>query len=126
MGKSRKSKIRSDNYVVIHGWMVKELDLSDTELIVYAVIYGFSQADNQYYFNGLQYLIDWTGTSERTVRRTLNTLVKKGYISKTSSPGSVDKLKALRPTQVNLTTPTPVNLTAPTPVKLARYPGHFG
>ncbi len=35
--------IKADNYIAIQGWMVTELGLKNTELIVYALIYGFSQ-----------------------------------------------------------------------------------
>ncbi len=41
-----KSKI-STNYITIAGWMREDLDLKGVELIIYAIIYGFSQIQNE-------------------------------------------------------------------------------
>lgn len=95
MAKSRKTKIRDDNYVVIQGWMTK-LGLSDTEMLVYAIIYGFSQTEGQYYLNGLQYLMDWVHVSDRTVQKILKKLEGQGLLVRTDTPGSPSKLKAIR------------------------------
>ena len=35
--------VKKDSYICIEAFMVNELKLSGTELIVYAIIYGFSQ-----------------------------------------------------------------------------------
>ena len=40
-------KIKNENYVLIQGWMINELKLKGNELLIYALIYGFSQAENQ-------------------------------------------------------------------------------
>ncbi len=80
-----KSKI-STNYITIAGWMREDLDLKGVELIIYAIIYGFSQIQNSTEtFNGsLAYLCEWTGASRSTVIRALNSLVEKKLIIKTS------------------------------------------
>ena len=41
------SKIKNENYVVIQGWMVNELNLKGNDLMVYAIIYGFTQITGQ-------------------------------------------------------------------------------
>ena len=75
--------ISDGNYITIQGWMRTDLKLSGNELIVYAIIYGFSQ-NKQGEFNGsAQYLADWTGCSRRHIMRILNKLVEEGTISKT-------------------------------------------
>lgn len=62
--------------------MRTELNLSGNELLVYAVIYGFSQ-DGKSRFNGnRQYLADWCGCSIRTVQNALNSLVKNELLIK--------------------------------------------
>ena len=78
--------MQSENYVVIQGWMVTELKLSGNELIVYAIIYGFSQSGIDQKFTGsIRYLSEWTNTTKQTVMNCLKSLVDKGYIEKQES-----------------------------------------
>ena len=51
-------------------------------VIVYACIYGFSQAENQIFNGSLQYLADWTNSTKQGVIKCLKSLVDKGYIAK--------------------------------------------
>ncbi len=74
--------IKRENYIVLQGWMISDLGLKGTELVVYATIYGFSQGDDQGFTGGLQYLAEWTGATTRTVISALNTLEKKGLIER--------------------------------------------
>ena len=77
------SHVNPDNYVVIQGWMLTDLGLKGTDLMLYAIIFGFSQGnDSQAYAGSLQYLADWTNTTRRTVISSLNTLVRNGLITK--------------------------------------------
>ena len=75
-------KVLNENYVVIQGWMINDLKLKGNELIIFGIIYGFSQYEGQVYNGSLQYLADWTNTSKRTVLNSLQSLVEKGYIEK--------------------------------------------
>lgn len=77
------NKIKQGNYVTIQGWMVTELLLKGNELIVYAIIHGFSQIEGQVFNGSLQYLADWTSTSKQTIITSLKALIEKGYITKT-------------------------------------------
>ena len=77
-----KAKVINDNYIVIQGWMVNELNLKGNELMVYAIIYGFSQLENQRFTGSLQYLADWTNSSKQGIRKSLKRLLDKGYIVK--------------------------------------------
>ena len=77
------SKVNRDNYIVIQGWMLADLKLKGNELIVYACIYGFSQAENQVFNGSLQYLADWTNSTKQGVIKNLKSLEEKGYIVKT-------------------------------------------
>lgn len=80
--KPKTSMIRNDNYITIQGFMVNELELKGNELLVYAIIYGFSQTDNQTFNGSLQYLADWTNSSKYGVQISLKKLLEKGYIKK--------------------------------------------
>ena len=75
-------KIKNDNYFLISGFMVNRLGLKGNALLVYAIIYGFSQ-DGETWFNGSrQYLCDFTGASKSTIDRTLLELEASGLITK--------------------------------------------
>ncbi len=77
------SKVRKDNYVVIQGWMLTDLQLKGNELLVYAIIYGFSQTDDgQRYTGSLQYLADWTNSTKQGVMKNLKSLIEKGLLEK--------------------------------------------
>lgn len=76
------SKVKRDNYIALQGWMITDLNLKGNELIIYACIYGFSQAEDQVFSGSLQYLADWTNSTKQGVMRCLKSLVEKGYITK--------------------------------------------
>ena len=75
-------KIKNKNFVTIQGWMVAELKLKGNELLVYAIIYGFSQTEGQQFKNSLQYLADWVNGTRNGVKKNLDNLVNKGLILK--------------------------------------------
>lgn len=77
-----ESKVKRENYICVHGWMVLDLGLKGNELLVYACIYGFSQAEDQVFSGSLQYLADWTNSTKQGVMKCLKSLVEKGYIIK--------------------------------------------
>lgn len=78
-----ESKVMPDQYIVLQGWMISDLKLKGNELIIYACIYGFSQAENQVFSGGLQYLADWTNSTKQGVVKCIKSLVEKGFIVKT-------------------------------------------
>ena len=77
-----ENKVNRENYVNIQGWMITDLGLKGNELIIYAIIYGFSQAENQTFGGSLRYLMDWTNSTKQTVLNCLQSLIDKGYIEK--------------------------------------------
>lgn len=76
------SKVKEGNYIVIQSFMVSQLKLKGNELLVYAIIYGFSQTDNQVFTGSLQYLADWTNATKQGVTKNLKALIEKGLIKK--------------------------------------------
>ena len=77
-----KSKVINENYITIQGWMVNELKLKGNELLIYAIIYGFSQLENQRFTGSLKYLADWTNSSKQGIQKSLKSLIKKNLITK--------------------------------------------
>lgn len=76
-----ETKVNSENYFVVQGWMLSELGLKNNELLVYAIIYGFSQGGNKF-TGSLQYLCDWTNSGKTSVQNCLKSLREKGLIKK--------------------------------------------
>lgn len=76
------AEIRNENHIVIHGWMRKELGLKGNELLVYALIYGFSQDGESAFRGKLQFVQDWAGISKKTAITILQNLSEKGLVTK--------------------------------------------
>ena len=74
--------MNSNNFVVIQGWMCNELDLKGNELLVYALIYGFSQDGISNYHGGRQYIADTFNISLPTVDKALKSLLDKHLLIK--------------------------------------------
>ena len=75
-------KINNDNYVNIQGWMRTKLNLKGNDLLVYALIYGFSQTENQKFTGSLQYIADWCGATKQGILKNIKSLIDKGLIYK--------------------------------------------
>ena len=76
------SKVKNENHTTIMGWMINELNLKGNDLIVYAIIYGFSQTKGQKFTGSLQYLADWCCCTKQGIQKNLKNLLEKGYITK--------------------------------------------
>ena len=77
--------MESNNYITIQGWMCNELGLKGNELLIYALIYGFSQDSKSMFSGGRQYIADTFNISLPTVDKALQNLINKDYIVKHSS-----------------------------------------
>lgn len=77
--------VKNENFIVIQGFMINELNLKGNELLVYAIIYGFSQAENQKFNGSIRYLVEWTNSSRKTILGTLKSLIDKNLIIKTEN-----------------------------------------
>lgn len=75
-------KIKRENYLNIQGWMVTDLKLKGNDLLIYALIYGFTQDGEQWFEGSRQYLADWCNSTKRGIVKNLQSLVEKGYLLK--------------------------------------------
>lgn len=91
------SSIKDGSYINIQSFMVTELELKGNELLVYAIIYGFSQAENTYFSGSLQYLADWTNSTRQGIMKNLKSLIDKGLIEKVGENKQINYYKAHRP-----------------------------
>ena len=69
--------------------MVEKLKLKGVQLLLYSVIYGFSQDEESCFHGGLQYLQDWSNSSRQSVIAALKCLIdQKLIIKETSFPNN--------------------------------------
>jgi CRP-like cAMP-binding protein len=67
--------------VVILSWMITELNLKGNELLVYSIIYSFTNTDGDTWYRGSkQYLADWCGCSLEQVTKILDNFIKRGIL----------------------------------------------
>jgi hypothetical protein len=96
-----ESRVKRENYISLQGWMLTDLGLKGNELIIYACIYGFSQAEDQMFTGSLQYLADWTNSTRQGVSKCLKSLVEKGYVIKADKVINGVKFCEYRATEFN-------------------------
>nr|UWG25638.1 MAG: Replication initiator protein A (RepA) N-terminus [Bacteriophage sp.] len=74
--------MQTESYVVLRPFMVEELGLKGSELVAYALIYGFSQDGESWFTGSAQYVADWCGTTRRNAINVLQKLTDKGLVEK--------------------------------------------
>lgn len=74
--------MKDGQYVVIQAFMVDDLQLKGNELIVYAVIFGFTQDGEHWFYGTKGYLSEWCGATKGTVGNCLKSLMDKGLIER--------------------------------------------
>lgn len=74
--------VNAKSFITIQAFMVNDLHLKGNELLIYAIIWGFSQDGESEFTGSLQYLADWCNTSKQTVISALQSLCEKQLILK--------------------------------------------
>lgn len=69
-------------FITILPFMVQDLKLKGNELIIYAIIHGFSQDGESSFYGSLAYLSEQTGVTKRSVISVLKRLVNAGLIDR--------------------------------------------
>ena len=104
------NKVKKKNYFQISGWMLELADkyeLKDKELLVYAIIYGFSQDGKSWFSGSLDYISQWIRTDRQNVySRYLKPLLDKGLIKREKIDLTLDtssfKYMAIVPNDISL------------------------
>lgn len=74
-------KIRDENFYTVLGWMLNVLDLKGNELIVFAIIYSFSQDGESEFTGSLTFMQTFANIkSHNTVTGILKALTEKDLI----------------------------------------------
>lgn len=84
MEENKALKVKDESYFLIAGWMITKLQLKGNTLMIYAIIYGFSQDGESSFSGSRQYLCDFTGATKRTIDASLNELIERNLIVKVS------------------------------------------
>ena len=74
--------MKNENFINIQGWMIHKLNLKGNELILFALIYGFSQDEASKYSGSLSYISSGLSLSRRSVSNLLDRLIGKNFIIK--------------------------------------------
>lgn len=74
--------MKNENYLVIQGWMLNELKLKGNELLMYSLIYGYSQDGINGYYGSIGNLADTLNLSRQTVINILRNLEDNNLIVK--------------------------------------------
>lgn len=85
MEENKALKVKDESYFLIAGWMITKLQLKGNALMVYAIIYGFSQDGESSFKGSRRYLCDFIGASKPTIDKALEELVERGLIIKESN-----------------------------------------
>ena len=74
--------VKNKHFIVVHEFMVRDLHLKGNELLIYAIIFDFSQTKEQKFSGSLRYLAGRTNSTKQSVLNSLKSLMQKGYIKK--------------------------------------------
>lgn len=74
--------MKGDRFIVILGWMMDDLKLSGHDLLIYALIYGFSQDGKNEFTGSLARLAEWIHTSDSRCSERLAKLIERGLLNK--------------------------------------------
>ena len=72
--------MKENNYITIPGFLRTRLDLKGSELIITALIYGYSQDGNSWFMGKTEYIAEWAGITDKNVLRSLKSLTEKGIL----------------------------------------------
>ena len=74
--------MKENNYITIPGFLRTRLDLKGSELIITALIYGYSQDGNSWFMGKTEYIAEWAGITDKNVLHSLKRLTEKGILEK--------------------------------------------
>lgn len=77
--------MKDTDYITILSPMVSKLHLSGNNLIIFALIYGFSKGGENKFNGSIDYISKWTNLSKPTVIATLKMLTECGFLTKTET-----------------------------------------
>lgn len=74
--------VQPNNYLALQGWMLTDLHLKGSDLILYALIYGFTQDGESEFSGSITYMQQWAGITRQSVLNVLERLQAAGLIER--------------------------------------------
>lgn len=74
--------MQEGTFITIQSFMRTKLNLKGNELLVYAIIYGFSQDRRSVFSGSAKYLAEWIGIDKRNIYKILRSLCNKKLLIK--------------------------------------------
>ncbi len=103
-------------YTVVQKWMAAELKLKGTELVLYSLIFNFTQT-NGGFSGSLSYLQEWTNCTKQGLIKCLKSMEANNLIAKQEHFENGRRFVSYHTTEF-----TPVKQSLPDPVKLSLTP----
>jgi hypothetical protein len=107
--KEKNKMVNEKSFITIQAFMVNDLHLKGNELLVYAIIYGFSQDGESEFTGSLQYLADWTNSTQQGVLKALKSLLQKQLILKNEKRNGFIKYCTYKTTETKFNGNEPLN-----------------
>lgn len=73
---------KKEHYITIHSWMIQDYDLKGLELLLYAIIFGFTIGKEVGYYGSRRTLAEMTNSTKNGVDKALKNLLNKKLICK--------------------------------------------
>ena len=74
-----KEIIRNEGFIQIEGWMIKELGLTNNDLMVFAIIFGFNKKGKDWFHGSREYLATWCTCSTSGIDKNLKNLSYESF-----------------------------------------------
>lgn len=75
-------QIKNEEFFKIQGWMVQKLNLKGISLLIFAIIYTFTQGGKEWFKGSRAYLASWCNATLKGIQKNLNGLVEKEILIK--------------------------------------------
>ena len=88
--------MRKDGYVVVQPWMVTDYNLNGNKLLIYALIWGFSQDEQSCFYGSVSYIVEYfkLGAECAPKKENNNKSENKGPSATRFSPPTVEQVRA--------------------------------
>ena len=70
----------NDFYIHIESWMIKDCKLSSNDLVIFAMIHGYSNGPQGEFVGSLRYIQERLDISKTTVVKAIKNLISKRFI----------------------------------------------
>lgn len=98
---------QQNGYYMVNYWFISDLKLKGTKLIIFSIIYGFSQDGKSYFTGSQEYLAKFANVNRPTANIVLNQLIDIGYIkveiiqNKKAYAVNLEKINSVRKSNTN-------------------------